>query len=156
MKGTGEKVIATNRKASRDFFLSDRFEAGIVLHGTEIKSIRARQVSLREAYVQTDGREAWLVNAYIAPYDPASRFNHDPRRTRKLLLHKREILRLDERSRQRGFTIVPTKMYFKAGRAKVEIALGRGKRKYDKRREIAKRDAQREVERSVARKRRRR
>lgn len=156
MKDTGVKVIATNRKASHDFFLSDRFEAGIVLRGTEIKSIRARQVSLREAYVQTDGREAWLVNAYIAPYDPASRFNHDPRRSRKLLLHKREILRLDERSRQRGFTIVPTKMYFKAGRAKVEIALARGKRKYDKRREIAERDAQREVERSVARKRRRR
>ncbi|NIS81476.1 MAG: SsrA-binding protein SmpB [Anaerolineales bacterium] len=153
MKG-GIKVIATNRKASHDFFLSDRFEAGIVLRGTEIKSVRARQVSLREAYVQTDGREAWLVNAYIAPYNPASHFNHDPRRSRKLLLHKREILRLDEKLRQRGFTIVPTKMYFKEGRAKVEIALARGKRKYDKRREIAKRDAQREVERSLTRKRR--
>jgi SsrA-binding protein len=146
------KVIATNRKAAHDYFLTDRFEAGIALKGTEIKSVRARQVSLREAYVQIDGNEAWLTNAHIAPYDPASRFNHDPRRRRKLLLHKREILRLHDKVRQKGFTLIPTKMYFKRGRAKVEIALARGKRKYDKRQEIAKRDAQREISRSMRRK----
>jgi SsrA-binding protein len=152
MGDTKVKVIATNRKAAHDYFLTDRFEAGIALKGTEIKSVRARQVSLRESYVQIDGREAWLINAHIAPYDPASRFNHDPRRPRKLLLHKREILRLHEKVRQKGFTLIPTKMYFKRGRAKVEIALARGKRKYDKRQAIAKRDAQREMSRSLRRK----
>lgn len=151
MGATKVKVIATNRKAAHDYFLTDRFEAGIALKGTEIKSVRARQVSLRESYVQIDGREAWLINAHIAPYDPASRFNHDPRRPRKLLLHKREILRLYETVRQKGFTLIPTKMYFKRGRAKIEIALARGKRKYDKRQEIAKRDAQREISRSMRR-----
>jgi SsrA-binding protein len=152
MGDTKVKVIATNRKATHDYFLTDRIEAGIALKGTEIKSVRARQVSIRESYVQIDGREAWLINAHIAPYDPASRFNHDPRRPRKLLLHKREILRLHEKVRQKGFTLIPTKMYFKRGRAKVEIALARGKRKYDKRQEIAKRDAQREISRSMRRK----
>jgi SsrA-binding protein len=152
MGDTKVKVIATNRKAAHDYFLTDRFEAGIALKGTEIKSVRARQVSLRESYVQIDGREAWLINAHIAPYDPASRFNHDPRRPRKLLLHKREILRLHEKVRQKGFTLIPTKMYFKRGRAKVEIALARGKRKYDKRQAIAKRDAQREMSRYLRRK----
>lgn len=154
MKKKGSKNIATNRKASHQYFLFDSIEAGIALKGTEIKSLRAGRVSLRESYVQIDGSEAWLVNAHIAPYDPASRFNHDPRRRRKLLLHKREILRLDERVRQRGYTIVPTKMYFKEGRVKVEIALARGKQKYDKRRELAKRDAQREMDRTLSRRRR--
>lgn len=153
MTDKGIKTIATNRKASHDYFLSDRIEAGIELRGTEIKSVRAGQVSIKEAYVQTDGREAWLMNAYIAPYNPASHFNHDPRRPRRLLLHKKEIVRLDERVRQRGLTVIPTRMYFKSGRAKVEIALARGKKKYDKRRELAKRDAQREIERTMARKR---
>jgi SsrA-binding protein len=145
------KVVATNRKAAHDYFLLDRHEAGLALQGTEIKSIRAGQVSLREAYIQTDGKEAWLVNAHIAPYDPASRFNHDPRRPRKLLLHRREILRLNDKVRQRGFTIIPTKMYLKKGRAKVEIALARGKRQYDKRRAIAKREADREMSRAISR-----
>lgn len=153
MKEKGIKIIATNRKATHDYFLSDKIEAGIELQGTEIKSVRAGQVSIKEAYVQTDGREAWLVNAHIAPYNPASHFNHDPRRRRKLLLHKKEIIRLDERIRQRGYTVIPTRMYFKSGRAKVEIALARGKRKFDKRRELAKKDAQREIERSMSRKR---
>lgn len=148
MKDTGIINIATNRKARHDYFLEDRYEAGLVLRGSEIKSIRARQVSLREAYIQTDGDQAWLVNAYIAPYNPASRMNHDPRRMRKLLLHKREIRRLYDSVRQKGYTIVPTSMYIKSGKAKIEIALARGKKQYDKRREIAKRDAEREMSRA--------
>jgi SsrA-binding protein len=151
MKEAGIKVIATNRKAARDYFLHDRLEAGIALRGTEIKSVRAGQVSLRESYVRVDNGEAWMMNAYIAPYDPASKFNHEPRRPRKLLLHRREIRKLYEKVRIRGFTLIPTKMYLKKGKAKVEIALAKGKRKYDKRREIAKRDAEREIARATRR-----
>lgn len=151
MKKKTNKIIATNRKASHDYFLLDRLEAGIALKGTEIKSLRAGQVSLRESYVQIEGQEAWLMNTHIAPYDPASHFNHDPKRRRRLLLHRREILRLDDKVRQRGFTIIPTKMYLKEGRVKVEIALACGKKQYDKRRAIAKRDAEREMERSLGR-----
>lgn len=156
MKDDGIVNIARNRKARHDYFLEDRYEAGLVLRGTEIKSVRARQVSLREAYIHTDGEEAWLVNAYIAPYDPASRNNHDPRRMRKLLLHKRQIQKLYDGVRQKGFTIVPTSMYLKSGKAKIEIALARGKKQYDKRREIAKRDVEREISRSFSNKGRRR
>ena len=145
------KVVATNRKARHNYFLEDTYEAGISLKGSEIKSIRAGQISIKEAYIRTDGIEAWLVNAHIAPYQAASLFNHDPRRRRKLLLHRREILRLDAKIKQRGYTVVPTRMYLKKGRAKVEIALARGKRKYDKRRELAEKDAAREIERSFAR-----
>ena len=152
MSEESTKVVATNRKASRDYFLEDRLEAGIVLRGSEIKSVRAGQVSLRESYVRVDGREAWLMNAHIAPYDPASRENHEPKRPRKLLLHRREIVRLFDQVRIRGRTIIPTKMYLRRGRAKLEIALATGKKKYDKRREIAKRDAAREVERALRRK----
>jgi SsrA-binding protein len=152
MKNTGIKVIATNRKAARDYFLLDRFEAGIALQGSEIKSVRAGQVSLRESYVRIEDREAWLMNAHIAPYDPASSFNHEPQRPRRLLLHRREIQRLFDKVRSKGFTLIPTKMYLKAGRAKLEIALARGKKQYDKRREIAKRDAEREIARTARRK----
>ena len=155
MKDDGIIKIATNRKATHDYFLEDRYEAGLVLRGTEIKSIRARQVSLREAYVHTDGEQAWLVNAYIAPYDPASRMNHDPRRMRKLLLHKREIVKMYNGVRQKSYTIVPLSMYLKSGKAKVEIALAKGKKQYDKRREIAKRDAEREMSRNYKKGRRR-
>lgn len=155
MKSEEQKVLATNRKAAHDYFLEDRLEAGLALQGSEIKSIRAGQISLREAYVRTDGEQAWLVNAHIAPYDPASRLNHDPRRPRKLLLHRREILRLFEQVRQRGYTLLPTKVYLAGGRAKVEIALARGKKQYDKRRELASREAAREVERALARRGRR-
>lgn len=153
MGSDGRKIIATNRKAKHDYFLEDRIEAGIALKGTEIKSIRAGRVSLREAYVQVDGGEAWLVNAHIAPYDPASTMNHDPRRRRKLLLHKRQIIKLFDDIRQKGYTIIPTVMYLRSGKAKVEIAVARGKRKYDKRREIAKRDAEREMARATTRRR---
>jgi len=144
-------VVARNRKAVFDYFLEDRMEAGLVLLGTEIKSVRARQVSLREAFVRLENGEAWLLNAHIAPYHPASRQNHDPRRPRKLLLHRKELARLDERMRQRGYTVVPTQLVLRGGRAKLEIALARGKRKYDKRKELAKREAGREVERALRR-----
>ena len=143
----GIKIVATNRKASHEYFLLDTYEAGLVLQGSEIKSIRAGQISLAEAYIQVDGSEAWLMDAHIAPYTQASIYNHEPRRPRKLLLHKVEIRRLWNEVRKKGVTIVPTKVYLKEGRAKVEIALAKGKKLYDKREAIAKRDLQREMER---------
>jgi SsrA-binding protein len=141
------KVVATNRKASHEYFLLEKYEAGIALQGSEIKSIRSGQISLAEAYVQVDGREAWLMDAHIAPYEQANRYNHEPRRPRKLLLHHSEIRRLWNDVRQKGATIVPVRVYLKEGRAKVEIALAKGKKLYDKRESIAKRDAEREIER---------
>ncbi len=143
------KVVATNRKARHQYQFQDTLEAGLVLMGTEIKSIRAGRVSLQEGFVLVEGGEAWLVNVHIAPYDAASRQNHEPRRRRKLLLHRREINRLKSRAQEKGFTIVPTKLYLKDGRAKVEIALARGKRQYDKRQALAKRDSKRQVERAI-------
>lgn len=147
----GVKVVVTNRKAHFEYFLLEHFEAGIALQGSEIKSIRAGQMSLQEAYVSIDdlGREAWLMNAHIAPYDPASYQNHDPIRPRRLLLHKHEIRELWEGVRQKGVTIVPVQVYFKDGRAKLDMALARGKKLYDKRQEIAKRDAEREMARET-------
>jgi SsrA-binding protein len=153
MLDEGLKVVATNRKAAHDYFLGDRMEAGLVLQGSEIKSVRAGQVSLREAYVKTDGRQAWLVNAHIAPYDPASRLNHDPKRQRKLLLHRKEIARAFEHVQRGGDTLVPVRLYLKRGRAKLELALARGKRTYDKRQAVAARDARREMERALGRRR---
>jgi SsrA-binding protein len=141
------KIIASNRKANFEYFLLEHFEAGIALQGSEIKSIRAGQISLAEAYVQVDGREAWLIGAHIAPYDPASRYNHDPIRPRRLLLHRREIKGLWDAVRQKGVTIVPVRVYLKEGRAKVDIAIGKGKKLYDKRHEIAKRDLERDIDR---------
>jgi SsrA-binding protein len=143
----GIKVVATNRKARHEYFLLDTYEAGLVLKGSEIKSIRAGQVSLAQAYVSLDGNEAWLVNAHIAPYDQASRNNHDPLRMRKLLLHKTEIRKLSDKVRQKGATVVPLRIYLKDGIAKIEISLAKGKKQYDKRAEIAKRDAKREMDR---------
>ena len=143
------KVVATNRKAKFEYFLIETFEAGIALQGSEIKSIRAGQVSLTEAYVQTDGEEAWLMSAHIAPYEQANRFNHDPVRSRRLLLHKKEIRQLWDSVRQKGMTIIPTRVYLKGGRAKVEIALARGKKSYDKREAIAKRDRARDSAREM-------
>jgi SsrA-binding protein len=145
----GIKVVATNRKAGFEYFLLDHFEAGIALQGSEIKSVRSGQISLAEAYVRVDAREAWLENAHIAPYDPASRFNHDPIRPRRLLLHRKEIRELWDAVRQKGVTIVPVRVYLKEGHAKLDIAIAKGKKLYDKRAEIAKRDAQREAERTV-------
>lgn len=143
------KVIATNRKARHEYHFDDTFEAGLVLMGSEIKSIRAGQVSLQEGFVLFEEGEAWLVNVHIAQYNPASRQNHDPRRRRKLLLHRRQIDRLNSRAREKGYTVIPTKLYLKDGRAKVEIALARGKKLYDKRQTIAKRDSKRQVERAL-------
>jgi SsrA-binding protein len=143
------KVVATNRKAGFEYFLMERFEAGLSLKGSEIKSIRAGQVSLAEAYVQVDGKNAQLIEAHIAPYEQANRFNHDPKRSRRLLLHKREIRELWDAVRQKGMTIVPTRIYLKDGRAKLEIAIAKGKKLHDKRDAIARRDAEREGEREV-------
>jgi len=147
----GVKVVAKNRKAGRDYFLLEFFEAGLVLQGSEVKSIRAGQISIAEAYVRIDGHEAWLVDAHIAPYDHANIHNHEPRRPRKLLLHRKEIRRLWDDVRQKGVTIIPTSVYLKEGRVKVEIALAKGKKQYDKRQAIAKRDAQRDIERQIRR-----
>jgi len=144
-----EKVLARNRKAAHDYFLQEKFEAGLALQGSEIKSIRAGQVSLKEAYVRTDGRQAWLVNAHIAPYNPASSSGHNPLRERKLLLHRKEIDLLWEETSRKGNTIVPLQVYLKDGRAKLELAVARGKKKWDKREDIAKRDAEREMARAL-------
>ncbi len=145
------KIIATNRKASFEYFLMEKFEAGIVLHGSEIKSIRAGQVSIQEAYVDVqDGEQAWLLEAHIAPYEQAGKFfNHEPRRKRRLLLHKKQIRELWNEVRIKGMTVVPTRVYLKDGRAKVEIALAKGKKAYDKRATIAKRDEARSSERAT-------
>ncbi|MBM4424681.1 MAG: SsrA-binding protein SmpB [Chloroflexi bacterium] len=145
-----EKVLASNRKAAHDYFIEDKFEAGIVLRGSEIKSLRAGRAQLREAYVRVDAAELWLVNAHIAVYDPASRENHDPLRPRKLLLHRAEIRKLNEKVRLKGYTIVPLDIHLSSkGRAKVSIALAKGKRQYDKRQTIAKRDSERDMERAL-------
>lgn len=152
MKDEAVKVVATNRKASHDYYLEDRWEAGIALQGSEIKSIRTGQMSLREAYVKVEGGQAWLVNAHIAPYGPASRMNHDPTRPRRLLLHRREIAKLSSEIRQKGYVLIPTRVYLARGRAKVEIALARGKKHYDKRQEIARRESERELRRALVRK----
>lgn len=144
------KVVANNRKASFEYFLMEKFEAGLVLQGSEIKSLRAGQVSIQEAYVDIkEGKEAWLVEAHIAPYEQANRFNHDPKRKRKLLLHKKQILELWNNIRIKGMTVVPTRIYLKEGRAKIEIALAKGKKAYDKRATIAKRDEARNNERAT-------
>ena len=146
----GIKIIAKNRKAQHDYSLEDKFEAGLVLMGSEIKSIRANKVSLRDGFVQERDGEMWLMNVHIAVYDEASIFGHsDPLRPRKLLLHKREITQISTRIRERGYTVVPTMLYLSKGKAKVEIALARGKRQYDKRQDIAKRDAERQIRRAM-------
>jgi len=144
-----EKIVATNRRARFEYFLLEHYEAGLVLQGSEIKSIRAGQMSLAEAYVRLDGHEAWLIDAHIAPYEQASINNHEPRRPRKLLLHSSEIRKLYMDIRQKGVTIIPLKVYLKNGRAKIEIAVAKGKKNYDKRAAIAKRDIERELNRQT-------
>jgi SsrA-binding protein len=142
------KVVATNRKANFEYFLIERFEAGLSLQGSEIKSIRSGQISLSEAYVQVENGNAWLMNAHIAPYDPASRYNHDPKRPRRLLLHRSELRDLWNAVRLKGVTIIPLRVYIKDGLAKLELATAKGKKLYDKRAVIAERDERRELERS--------
>ena len=144
------KIVANNRKASFEYFLLEKFEAGLVLNGSEIKSIRAGQMSIQESYVDIEnGEQAWLVEAHIAPYEQANRYNHDPKRKRKLLLHKKQIRELWNNIRIKGMTVVPTRVYLKDGRAKIEIALAKGKKAYDKRATIAKRDEARSAERET-------
>jgi SsrA-binding protein len=145
----GVKVVATNRKARHDYFIEDTIEAGIVLVGSEIKSIRDGRVNLRDGYAAIEGSEIWMYNVHVAPYDPASRFGHEPRRKRKLLLHKRQIARLARRVHETGYTLVPLRMYLRGNLAKVELAVARGKRQYDKRASIAEREAQRRAERAI-------
>ncbi len=143
-----DRNIATNRKANFEYFLLEHFEAGLSLQGSEIKSLRAGQVSLAEAFVSVeDDLQPWLMNAHIAPYEAANRYNHDPKRARRLLMHKREIRELYDAVRQKGMTIIPVKIYLKDGRAKLDLAIAKGKKLYDKRASIADRDAQREMER---------
>jgi SsrA-binding protein len=143
------KALATNRKAYHDYQIIETLEAGWVLTGAEIKSVRAGRVNLRDAYIQIRSGEAWLENVHISPYDPASRQNVDPYRTRKLLLHRDEINRWMGKVLEKGLTIVPLRVYLKKNRAKMEIALVRGKRQYDKRAAIAKRETEREIQRAV-------
>ncbi|MEK7277199.1 MAG: SsrA-binding protein SmpB [Chloroflexota bacterium] len=139
------KILASNRKATHDYFIEDRFEAGMVLQGSEIKSIRAGRIQIREAYVRLDARELWLINAHVSIYDPASRQNHDPLRPRKLLMHKREIAKLHDKVKLKGYTIVPLDVHVSKGRAKLTIALAKGKRQYDKRQALAKRESERDM-----------
>jgi SsrA-binding protein len=144
------KVIAKNRKARHEYSLEETYQAGLVLMGSEIKSVRANRVSLSDGYVQEREGELWLVNMHIAVYEQASIFGHaDPLRPRKLLLHKREIAQIISRMRERGFTVVPTMLYLEKGKAKVEIALARGKKLYDKRDALSQRDADRQIRRAL-------
>ena len=144
-----EKLVVDNRRARHDYHLLDRYEAGIVLTGTEVKSLRDGRASLQQAYAEVRGNEAWLVGAHISVYEQGNIANHDPDRDRKLLLHKKELASLAGKVTQRGLTLVPTKLYFKNGRAKVELALARGKEQRDKRRDIAQREATRDMERAL-------
>jgi len=144
-----EKIVAENRKARHEYHLLERYEAGLVLTGTEVKSLRAGGATLQRAYADVRDGEVWLVGAHIAEYGQGNIANHDPDRDRKLLLHRKEIASLIGKVRERGFTLVPTKLYFKNGKAKVELALARGKEQRDKRRDIAKRDAERQMERAL-------
>ncbi len=143
------KQVATNRKALYEYFIEDRFEAGIALTGTEIKSVRAGRVNLRDGFVLIRNGEAWLVNVHIAPYDFGNRENHEPRRERRLLLHKQEIRKMLGKVAERGWTVVPLNMHLVKGRAKVEVALVRGKRQYDRKDAVAERDADRELRRQI-------
>jgi SsrA-binding protein len=144
-----EKLIAENRRARHDYHLLERYEAGLVLTGTEVKALRDGKANLQRAFADVRGDEVWLVGAHIAEYTQGNIANHDPDRDRKLLLHRREIASLIGKVRGKGQTLIPTRLYWKDGRAKVEIALARGKELHDKRRDIAKRDAERQIERAL-------
>lgn len=148
-KAKGEKLISDNRRARHDFHLLDRVEAGLVLSGTEVKALREGKISLQQAYAEVRDGEAWLVGVHIAEYAQGNSANHDPDRPRKLLLHRREIDRLYGQMREKGFTLVPTRLYFKDGRVKVELAVAKGKDLHDKRRGIAEREARREMDRQL-------
>ncbi len=144
-----EKVVCQNPKAHRDFFLEEKYEAGIELQGSEVKSLREGQASIKESFALIQGNEVFLFNGYIAPYEGANRFNHDPTRERKLLLHKQEISRLIGKIKIKGYTLIPVRIYFKNRRAKVEVALAKGKKVYDKRDDIKRRESQREMDKAL-------
>lgn len=146
VKDSKTKLIAENRKAYHDYHIEERMEAGIELAGTEVKSIRQGKVTLNDSYAAVSSGELWLYGMHVSPYEQGNRFNKDPMRTRKLLMHKREILRLFGIIRQEGLTLVPTRLYFKNGKVKIEISLARGKKNYDKRDSEAKKQATREIE----------
>ena len=149
----GSKVIARNRRARHDYHIEEVYEAGLVLTGTEVKSLRAGRASLTDGFGQVSDHEVWLHNVHIPEYTQGTWTNHEPRRTRKLLMHRREIDKLASETTERGLTLVPLALYFKDGKAKVELALARGKRSYDKRQDLAARDAAREVDRALRRRR---
>jgi len=145
----GEKIVCVNRQARHNYFIDETYEAGLVLVGSEVKSLRDGKANLVDSYAQIRHGEAFLINTHISPYAGANQFNHEPTRTRKLLLHAREIERLTGKTKERGLTLIPLKLYFKDGRAKVELGLARGKKLYDKRDTLRRKVAQREVERSL-------
>lgn len=145
----GTKKIADNRKAFHDYYIEDRFEAGLVLSGTEVKSIREGKINLKDSYVQIKDGEMWLIGVHISPYEQGNRSNKDPMRTRKLLMHRREIIRLYSIVKLQGLTLVPTQCYFKDGKVKLEIGLARGKKNYDKRDVLAGKDAERDIQRAM-------
>jgi len=148
-KDTGEKVIAQNKMARLNYFIDDTYEAGIVLVGTEVKSIREGRVNLKDSYAMVKNGEIWLHEMHVSPYSHGNRYNHEPLRTRKLLLHRREIKRLYGKSREKGLTLVPLKVYFKNGKVKVALGVGRGKKLHDKREDIKLRDDRRDMQRAL-------
>ncbi len=148
-KPDGEKIICVNRKARHDYFIEETYEAGLVLTGSEVKSLREGKANLKDSYARFFRGEAFLVNCHISPYTAAHQFNHEPTRSRKLLLHKQELARLTGKVQAKGLTLIPLKLYFRNGRAKVELGLARGKKLYDKREVLKQKDARREVERSL-------
>lgn len=149
MPSGGIKVIAENRKAFHDYYIEDRVEAGIILTGTEIKSIRNGRVNLKDSYARLDNGEVWVHQMHISPYEQGNRYNHDPLRARKLLLHRSEINKLIGKIQQQGLTLIPIKIYLKKGMAKVELAVGQGKKNYDKRQALAEREGKRDIERAL-------
>ncbi len=145
----GRKIICVNKRARFDYAIDDVYEAGLVLQGTEVKSLREGRVNLQEAYADVRNGEVYLLNAHIDQYEQGNRFNHEPDRPRKLLLHKREIRRLIGKTQERGLSLIPTRMYFTHGRAKIELGVGKGKKNYDKRQDLKRRSAQRDIERAL-------
>jgi len=144
-----EQIVATNRKAFHDYHIQDKCEAGVSLLGTEVKSLREGRANLKDSYVIIKDGEAYILNCHISPYSHGNIMNHEPLRTRKLLLHRKEIVRLQGKAAQKGYSLIPLKIYFKDGRAKVEIGLAKGKRQYEKRETIKKKEADREIERAM-------
>ena len=146
-----EHVIATNRRVRHEYFIDEALEAGLVLTGTEVKSLRTGRASIQEAFARVEAGEVWLYHMHIPPYDAGSIFNHDPERRRKLLLHRRQVARLASWAAQKGYTLIPLRLYFRRGRAKLELGLARGRKQFDKRARIAERDSERRIQRAVRR-----